>query len=239
VVTAAGERIAARLVVGADGVNSVVARGTGAGRAVIWPRRLGLAAHIENVAWPEDYGQMLVSRRGYVGVAPSNWEGLVSIGLVRPLPDGRLGPPAAALESALRQYPELSARLGGGRIQGRVVGVGPMARRVRQVAGPGYALVGDAAGFFDPFTGEGIFRALRGADLLARSPATYPRARRAAFASKERLVALVQIFVQTPRLMDLAVARLCERPAVARELGSVLGDLEPARIALVWQLLLP
>jgi flavin-dependent dehydrogenase len=49
-----------------------------------------------------------------------------------------------------------------------------------RLAGPGWALVGDAAGLVDPVTGEGIYFALRSADLLAESlckglPAAYPR----------------------------------------------------------------
>jgi flavin-dependent dehydrogenase len=120
-----------------------------------------------------------------------------------------------------------------------VQGIGPLAARVRACAGPGYRLVGDAAGFFDPFTGEGIFRALRSAELVAGCPTDYAQARARAFSSKERLVALIQVFVQTPHLMDFAVQRLQRRPQVAQDLGRVLGDLVPARLELAWRLLGP
>jgi flavin-dependent dehydrogenase len=182
---------------------------------------------------------MLVGRRGYVGIAPLDDSGMVTVGLVQSLPRGRLGSPAAALEAGLADYPAQSARLKSGSLASTVVGVGPLASYVRTCAGPGFALVGDAAGFFDPFTGEGIFRALRSAELLVESPAGYRLARRRAFAAKERLVALIQLFVQTPRLMDIAIDRLQRRPGVARALGCALGDLEPARLRLVWQLVGP
>jgi hypothetical protein len=39
--------------------------------------------------------------------------------------------------------------------------------------------------------------------------------------------------------MNLAVARLQARPNVARRLGNMLGDLEPARLGVVWALLRP
>src|SRR6267143_2887965 len=103
------------------------------------------------------------------------------------------------METSLAHYPELQKRLRRGHISGPVLGIGPLARRVRHPAGQGFALVGDAAGFFDPFTGEGIFRALRGAQLLAANPETYAANRRHAFTAKELLVVLVQLFVQTPR----------------------------------------
>ncbi len=76
--------------------------------------------------------------------------------------------------------------------------MGPLSRRVRRVAGPGYLLVGDAAGFLDPFTGEGVYRALRGAELAAPAiaralscsdhdpNAEYARSRRAEIADKEQ-----------------------------------------------------
>jgi flavin-dependent dehydrogenase len=235
-----GERLAAdELVVGADGLHSKIASSVGARKSAYWPRRLGLVAHFEGVAWPQDYGRMLVGSRSYVGIAPLDESGLVTVGLVRSMPKGRLGSPAAAFEAALADYPDVTSRLGRGHLASAVTGVGPLASRVHNVAGPGYALIGDAAGFFDPFTGEGIFRALRSAELLAALPSGYARARRTQFAAKERLVALIQLFVQTPRLMDFVVQRLQCRADVARELGCVLGDLQPARPRLVWRLLGP
>lgn len=230
-----------RVVIGADGAHSVVASRLRLRRARRWPRRLGLVTHLEGVAWPEIHGEMHVGRRGYVGVAPVG-DGMLSLGLVMPLPRGRLGPTGPALQAALRDFPALAARLGDCAEMGPVKGVGPLAHGVRASGGPGFALVGDAAGFLDPFTGEGVFRALRGAEILApivdaalrdgRDPVQvgpeYERARRAAFGAKERLTALIQVFVHLPALMNLAVDRLRRRPGLGARLGRVLGDLEPA-----------
>jgi flavin-dependent dehydrogenase len=239
IVGPSGEPIEADLVVGADGLHSTVARAAGVRRNAGWPRRLGLVAHWEGVDWPEDFGRVLVGPRDYVGVAPLDGHGRVTVGLVRRLPVGRLGSPTGALETVLAHHPELGKRLSRGRMNGPVLGVGPLARRVRQIAGAGFALVGDAAGFFDPFTGEGIFRALRGAEILAGCPRTYARERIKAFAAKERLVALIQVFVQYPPLMNFAIHRLQSRPRVARELGNALGDLQPSGLGLAWRLLGP
>lgn len=253
--------IRARLVVGADGLHSVVVRELDLRRPVVWPRRLGLVAHLRGMPWPEDHGQLHVGRHGYVGVAPLGGSSdLVSVGLVRPLPRGRLGPPAAALWAGLREYPALARRLAGAALAGPVQGVGPLAHRLRPGprAGAGYLLVGDAAGFLDPFTGEGIYRALRGAQLAAgvadralrisahgvvRPGPDYERMRCATFGAKERLTALVQLFVQFPRLMDYAIERFTRRPALAAQLSNVLGDVDPAILALeprfLWALLRP
>ena len=57
--------------------------------------------------------------------------------------------------------------------------------------------------------------------------------------TKLSLVALIQIMVQTPRLMDFAIDRLRTRATVAKELGNVLGDLQPARLDLIWRLIGP
>ncbi|MDP8922226.1 MAG: geranylgeranyl reductase, partial [Chloroflexota bacterium] len=102
--------------------------------------------------------------------------------------------------------------------------------------------VGEAAGFCDPFTGEGIHRALRGAELAAAAadralragdePALvgpeYARARQSAFRAKEGLTALVQLFVRAPGLMNYAVDHLNRRPELGARLANALGDLTPA-----------
>jgi len=240
VVGADGARIEAQLVVGADGLHSVVARDLRLRRPRHWPRRLGLTMHIEGVDWCERHGQMWVGRHGYAGVAPLDDDGLVSVGVVSAIPSGHLGDPKHAFWRVVRQFPQLEHRLARGRCASAPRGVGPLATRVRRCAGDGFALVGDAAGFFDPFTGEGIFRALRGAELLAAyGPRQYAAARMRAFRPKEQLTALVQVFVQRPRLMELAVKRLQRRPVLARRLADMLGDLEPASLDVAWRLLAP
>ncbi len=129
-----------------------------------------------------------------------------------------------------------------------------MARRVHQVAGPGYLLVGDAAGFLDPFTGEGVSRALRGAELGAEAieralrvgsdtPVGYERARREAFQDKECLCKIIQLFLGSPRFFGYGVKRLAKRPRPAGIMKGVLGDYRPAAEALkpgyLWSLLRP
>jgi flavin-dependent dehydrogenase len=127
-----------------------------------------------------------------------------------------------------------------------VLATGPFSAWAGRVTADGAALVGDAADFFDPFTGEGIYSALRGAELLAETAipalarpgplrradlAPYRRARRRAFAGKwavERLIGYGMLF---PRLFDRAVARL-ERRGLAHTLIGVTGDFVPARAVL-------
>jgi flavin-dependent dehydrogenase len=100
-------------------------------------------------------------------------------------------------------------------------------------------LIGDAAGFVDPFTGEGIYRALRSARAASGALAgggdvvsAYLRERRRAFAAKDALTWLVQGFLAVPAMLEHAVERLDARPEAALRLGSALGDCRPATDAL-------
>ena len=122
-------------------------------------------------------------------------------------------------------------------------GLAPLARRVRRVAGPGYLLVGDAAGFTDPFTGECVFRALRGAELaadavrhaLARSdgePVGYVRARRDTFAAKQLACLGLQAALAAPRLFDHCLRRAQARERAGLALAGVFGDYLPATAAM-------
>jgi flavin-dependent dehydrogenase len=103
------------------------------------------------------------------------------------------------------------------------------------VAGDGWLLVGDAAGFIDPFTGEGIYRALRSSRALVAAlagggdvAARYRAERRAAFAAKDALTWLVQGMLFARPLLGHVVRRLDRRPAAALQLASALGDCRPA-----------
>jgi len=228
--------IGAHIVVGADGVRSTVARLTGAERAVRFPRRLGLVAHHAGDPELADHGEMHVGRGYYIGLAPLP-DGRLNVGMALPM-DGR-SPAAERFAAAIAGIPAVAARLTGRDRLTAIRGASPIGHRVADVAGPGWLLVGDAAGFVDPFTGEGIHRALRSARAAATAvlgpadtAAAYRRERRAAFAAKSALSWVVQGFLAVPPLLEHALARLDERPLAALRLGSALGDCRPATDAL-------
>ncbi|HEX5040224.1 MAG TPA: NAD(P)/FAD-dependent oxidoreductase [Candidatus Limnocylindria bacterium] len=225
----------AGIVIGADGARSTVARLAGVERKVGYPRRLGLVAHYTAVDGLTDHGEMHVGDGYYVGLAPTPGE--LNVGMALPL--GGRGSAEARFEDALAGLPEVAGRLRGSARLGPIRGAAPIGHRVRTTGGPGWLLVGDAAGFVDPFTGEGIHRALRSARAAATAilaggdvPAAYRAERRRAFAAKSTLTWMIQGFLAAPPLLEHAVARLALRPAVALRLGSALGDCRPATDAL-------
>ena len=237
--------LSARLVLGADGLHSAVARALGVGEALPWPRRLGLVAHYEGLRL-DGCGEMYVGPHGYCGLAPVG-DARVNVGIVMDLPcpgDGLTT--AARFERALADIPAAARRLAGARRVSPVRGMGPLARRARRVCGPGWLLVGDAAGFLDPFTGDGVYEALRGAELAAavaarglaagdasdRALAPYARLRRQVFGAKRRLGWLLQLFVHQPALLAYALRRLETRPAQGQRLSAALGDFGEAAAAL-------
>jgi len=205
----------------------------GAERRVRFPRRLGLVAHYAAVDALVDHGEMHVGRDWYVGLAPTP-RGELNVGMALPLDDGN-GAAELRFAAAIDRLPAVAARLRGSRRLSPIRGAAPIGHRVSSVAGAGWLLVGDAAGFVDPFTGEGIHRALRSARAAAQAiadggdvAAAYRRERRRAFAAKSALTWLVQGFLAVPPLLDHAIDRLGERPRAALRLGSALGDCRPA-----------
>ena len=66
-------------------------------------------------------------------------------------------------------FPELRKSLASARLTGRPIGFIGQKGYMRQAAGAGWALVGDAGCFMDPLTAQGITGALRDAEILARA----------------------------------------------------------------------
>jgi len=236
----AGEqRIHARWVIGADGARSTVARRLGVERPVVAPRRLGLVAHYSGTDALQDHGEMHVADGWYVGLAPLAG-GRLNVGMALPLRSDDRRPAEERFAAAIAGIPAVARRLDGAQRIGPIRGVSPIGHRVSRAAGPGWMLVGDAAGFVDPFTGEGIYRALRSARAAAAAlaegdagaEARYLAERRAAFAAKDALTWLVQGMLAAPPVMRHAVRRLAARPELALRLGSALGDCRPATDAL-------
>jgi menaquinone-9 beta-reductase len=247
----------ARTVVGADGLRSVVARRLGLARRLPWPRRLALVAHYEGVDDVSDFGEMHVEREGFVGIADVGG-GLTTVALVVPASQAPhvSGDPAAYLDAWIRARPQLAPRLARARRADAVRVTGPFAAGARRAWSPGAALVGDAADFFDPFTGEGVYCGLRGGELLAphalaAARADRPRradaalagwaaARRREFRGKWTVERLIGIAVASPPLIDRAARVLERRPEMADLLVGVAGDFVPPsrvlNLSYVWRL---
>jgi len=239
--------ITAPLVVGADGLRSVVARRLGVARTSRWwPRRIALVAHYENFGDVTDWGEMHVERKvGYVGLA-SVEGGLTNVAMVVPAAYGRAiaGDRTGFFEAWLRARPQLAGRVAGALRVTPVVATGPFASHARRAWAPGAALVGDAADFFDPFTGEGIYSALRGGEMLApfamralgaSSTAAadaelraYDQARRAEFRGKWIVERLINAAVGFAPAMNYFARTLAERKDMADLLVGVTGDFVPA-----------
>ncbi|MFN8679052.1 MAG: geranylgeranyl reductase family protein [Thermomicrobiales bacterium] len=243
----ARETIRAPITIGADGHHSVVSRRLGLDLPVRWPRRTGLAAHFRGLGGLGDWGELHVAPGGYAGLALLEG-GLATVTLVTNVDAvaKRAGSIEAYYAAMLAEIPMVRERVAGADRVGPIRGVGPMARQVRRRTGDGWLLVGDAAGFLDPFTGEGIYKALQGArlaasvvvdaldrgDASARALSPYARAYQRAFFANTQVLRIVQGFVHSPPLMSYVIDRLEQRAELGRQLTGVVSDLRPARQAL-------
>ena len=172
--TSAGARHhPARLVIGADGRGSVVARQFGLAHAPAQPRRWALGVYAEGVTGVDAaLGEMHVRAGSYVGIAPVAGD-LTNVCLVVPFgrAQGAVRAPWASIMAAVTADPLLAPRFARATPVSTPIVLGPMAV---DVAAPGHAgvlLAGDAAGFIDPMTGDGLRLALHGGVLAAETAA--------------------------------------------------------------------
>lgn len=238
----------ARYVIGADGLRSVVARRLGLTKTSrIWPRRIALVAHYQNVQGVGEMGEMHVDYDGYFGVVDVG--GLMNVAVVVPLSRAnKIADKTEFFEQWIAARPHLAERFQGAQRITPVRATGPFASSTRRAWAPGAALVGDAADFFDPFTGEGIFAALRGGEILApyiaealfyqsdpdesRVLAGYDRARKRQFGGKWKLERIVGTAIRYPWLLNNAAKVLSRRKDLADLLVGVAGDFIPPRLVL-------
>jgi flavin-dependent dehydrogenase len=243
----------APLVIAADGRASVVAHRLGC-RQPHRHRRMALVTYASGLEACGGRGEIFVDPPDYSILNPLSPD-RVNVSIVVPLEHaspwtGRL---ETFFEARVKQIPYLARRLAGARREAPVVALGPLAFRVSPPAHDGVLLVGDAAGFYDPFTGEGIFTALQGAELAApvvaraldtgdtstRALFDYTRARRAAFRDKERVTRLLQFVIGHRSLANGACRLLSRRPQLLDVLLGVFGDFVPPRALLTGLLARP
>ncbi|MBM3219135.1 MAG: FAD-dependent oxidoreductase [Candidatus Rokubacteria bacterium] len=239
-------RFTARLVVAADGRASVVAQKLGLRRAHRL-QRMALVTYLGGLRDVADVGEIFVDPPDYVILNPVT-PGRVNMSLVVPLADAARfsDRPETFFTARVKQLRHVARRVAGADITARIRALGPLAYRVAPPNVGGVLLVGDAAGFYDPFTGEGVFTALRSAELAADTAATalragdcsvtalaaYERTRRAIFAGKARLTHALQLAIRHRRLANFTARVLAGRPAMLDTLLGVIGDFVPPRALL-------
>lgn len=244
----------ARLVVGADGMQSTVARLAGA--RMVDERRSYACAYYSY--WEGlDLGRAELYLRGdgirrFAVAVPTN-DGATTICVAWPAEehDQLRGDLDGAYTAALRAMP-LWDKLEGARRLDRLQGCIKNPNFVRQSAGPGWALVGDAGYHKDPITAQGMADALRDAELLADAIAladgsALDAASRSYEAARNRMLgplfdytcALAQLRSPPPEMRALAQAMQHQPQALARFFGIMAGSFElpaffnPAHVAAI------
>ena len=227
------ERVAAGCAVVADGLSgrSIDAL-PGYGWQVRTGSRMGFGAVLPagSVDCPRGEIRMHVTHDGYVGLVE--------------LPDGSVDVAAAAAPAAVRSAggPAEYARraLGADVIDpARLAsadwrGAPPLTRRRARVAGPGVLVAGDAAGYVEPFTGEGMGWAIASgaaagglAADVARGRAAcdrWPRMHASIVRGSRLRCAAIALAVRSPRTVRAAIAVGRLAPGLARRIASTVGS---------------
>ena len=248
----------ARVTIAADGRRSTIAFGLGLARHPETPRRWAIGAYFEGVtprpiaeraeqaetALPSEqsarvFGEMHVRRGRYIGVAPVPG-GATNVCLVRPSHpgDGELREPGALLTQELARDRLLRDRFSGAHLIAPPVVLGPLAVDVQPAAIDGLLLAGDAAGFIDPMTGDGLRFAVRGGELAAGAAlealthgwtgvhARLVVRRRAEFGAKWRFNRALRALVASPLSVEAAAVGARLAPFVLQGIISRAGDCD-------------
>jgi flavin-dependent dehydrogenase len=229
----------ARLVIAADGRSSRLARALALARHPRRPRRWAIGGYFEGVDGLGRLGEMHVRADHYIGVAPMPGA-LANACLVVPRPPARRdwSDPAALLQQALRGDRLLGDRFAQARLVAPPQVLGPMAVDANAAGVPGLLLAGDAAGFIDPMTGDGLRLAFTSAELAAAvaidvingrlSPpeavTSLARLRRSAFSRKWRFNRSLRALVGSAAMLSGAAAAARVVPSAFEAIIRYAGD---------------
>jgi flavin-dependent dehydrogenase len=230
-------RMPAILTIAADGRRSTIARAVGLVRAPRGPRRWAYGTYATGVAGLGDLGEMHVRHGWYFGLAPLG-NGLANVCVVKPATPAERRRPIEEVRDAVARDPELRARFERAVIGDDVRVLGPLAVEARSAGVAGLLLAGDAGGFVDPMTGDGVHLALQSGVLAAREAlhtletgdlvgavSRLDRARRAELGRKLRFNRLVRGLVSSPMAVDAASVAARFLPSVMRAAVQYAGDV--------------
>jgi geranylgeranyl reductase family protein len=225
----------ASMVIAADGRGSRLASRLHLSAYAQRPRRWAFGAYFAGVAGMTARGEMHIRPDGYIGVAPLT-DGVTNVSVVRDAANLPPGDQQSFVREALALDRELRERFARAEQVSRVSVLGPLAVDARGSGCPGLLLAGDAAGFVDPMTGDGLRFAIRGGELAAQAALEEVESGEPAFArlhalrareftGKWRINRALRSIVGSPRALDLAamISKHWSKP-VAYLIG-VAGDV--------------
>jgi 2-polyprenyl-6-methoxyphenol hydroxylase-like FAD-dependent oxidoreductase len=239
--------VRARWTVGADGCGSIVAKKAGLTSHSWRGPKFAVGGHYSGFGDLGGFVEMYIGGGAYFALNPlgrdvtnvmvvvpktnlSKWSGFVDEGVA-----GK----AAELGRGQRSFANVH------RIGTRAA-IGPLKHSVRAPIADGVALIGDAAGFLNPFTGQGVFLALTSAENVAKAIilsakdasretaqfASYANTRTDDFQTRRRLSSAVGWLIDVPPIARRAAAKLARSPALSRTLIDALAGIRPPQTAL-------
>jgi menaquinone-9 beta-reductase len=236
----AAHEVRARILIAADGRHSRLAFTLGLATYANRPRRWAFGAYYAGVEGLTACGEMHIRSDGYVGVAPLPG-GLTNVCVVRERGSWRTEPREAddIVQRAVTCDAALRDRFARACRTTPVTVLGPLAVEAHAAGVPGLLLAGDAAGFIDPMTGDGLRFAIRGAELAAACAlreletgrpmhGELAAARRREFAAKWRMNRALRRLVASPRSISAAACVASVWPAPFRSLIVKAGDVSEA-----------
>lgn len=232
-----GKRVLAPLVVGADGMHSVIRQKLRLS-CPLSRGRFGIRAHFRLSEKRAQCDRVEI----FVGEGKEIY--------VTPLPDHEINVVALGEVGANREqtktnlldrcdaFPELASLLEGARQVSATIGASPLTGRAIAGVAPGVVLVGDAAGFVDPVTGGGMTQALMAAELLAGYIAdnelgeddwlwSFERERRKMLCGYVLLTQAILRLSDKPRLTDVVLRLLARWPALLSHGLAVSAGTKP------------
>jgi menaquinone-9 beta-reductase len=236
----AGEFVASRWIVGADGSGSRVRRWSGLDSPIRQSMRYATRRHYRVRPWSE-FVEFYWVPRAQAYVTPIGREEVCIVVMAKRVED-------AAFDPMLQDCPQLAQRLAGAQLASRERGAITQMHSLRSVHSGNIALVGDASGGVDAITGEGLrlafAQAIALADAMERDDlAIYARAHR----EQARKPALLGNFLLTlagnDRLRVRSLRILANRPQLFAQLLAVhagraaLGDWLSAGAQIGWRFL--